>query len=286
MRFPLAALAAVSLLAAGVAGCGAGSGADDGELRLLVTRDFGARELAARLVQDAPSDATPAGLAESLGLPIGARGDGWFLYVNGVRRPLGSDDELHGGDRVWWDRHAPDVVASAVVGSYPEPFAHGAEGRRYPLVLECAEDAERACDVVSERLSASGAIPARQTLGTGVGGRTVRVLVGRWSVLRADQALAQIDRDPAGSGVFARFDAGGRSLTLLDADGDAVDALGPGAGLVAATRFEEQAPTWAVTGTDAAGVEAAARALGERALERRFAVALDGARAIALPVRR
>src|SRR5215207_2358970 len=58
MRIPrpkLAALAAVLLLAAGLAGCGLGAGERDTGARVLVTRDFGTRELGARIVQDAPS---------------------------------------------------------------------------------------------------------------------------------------------------------------------------------------------------------------------------------------
>ena len=47
------------------------------------------------------------------------------------------------------------------------------------------------------------------------------------------------------------------ALELLDAQGRTVRTLGPGAGLVAATRFEEQQPTWVVSGTDTAGVERA-----------------------------
>ena len=72
----------------------------------------------------------------------------------------------------------------------------------------------------------------------------------------------------------------GRALELLDAKRRAGAARSvAGAGLVAATRFEEQAPTWAITGTDAAGVAAAARALDERTLQQRFALALDGSHA-------
>jgi hypothetical protein len=46
---------------------------------------------------------------------------------------------------------------------------------------------------------------------------------------------------------------------------------------VAATRFEEQQPTWVVTGTDRRGLDAAVRLLTPRLLRDRFAVAtLDG----------
>jgi len=305
----LAALAALALLlAAGLAGCGLGAGAGGTEARVLVTRDFGARQLEARIAQDLPSSETAmrflqrsfdvktrygGGFVQSIDGLSGGRENGrpvdWFIYVNGIESDVGAADvQLHDGDRIWWDRHdwgaTPHVPA--VVGSFPEPFAHGADGKRYPVVLECADDVEDACTTTSERLGAVGVVAGRQTLGTGVGERTVRVLVGRWADLRADQALEQLDRGPAASGVYARFGADGQTLDLLDPRGDAARTLGPGAGLVAATRFEQQAPTWAITGTDAAGVTAAARALDERTLARRFALALDGKQAIGLPVER
>jgi hypothetical protein len=302
----LLALLALLLLAAGLAGCGLGAGEGGTGARVLVTRDFGARQLGARIAQDLPSSETVmrltersfdvetrygGGFVQSIDGLAGGREDGrpadWFFYVNGIESEVGSAEvRLHDGDRIWWDRHdwgaTPRIPA--VVGSFPEPFAHGAEGKRYPVVLECADDAEDACETVSERLGAAGAIAGRQTLGTGVGERTLRVLVGRWSTLRGDPALAQLDRGPIASGVYARFGDEGRTLELLDQQGTSVRALGPGAGLVAATRLEQQAPTWAITGTDAAGVAAAAHALGEQTLQRRFALALDGSHAIGLPV--
>jgi hypothetical protein len=278
-------LLACAALTVPLAGCGAVGGADGSGVRLLVTRDFGARQVGARIVQDVSSSESASDLlARSFG--VDAHADDWFLYVNGVEREAGADDGLHDGDRIWWDRHETSAArrVPAVVGSFPEPFAHGAQGKRYPVVLECDDDAQDACSTVADRLGAAGVIAARQTLGTGVGEKTLRVLVGRWSVLREDQALEQIDRGPAASGVYARFGDDGALLELLDAQGRSVRALGPGAGLVAATRFEQQAPTWAITGTDAAGVAAAAQALDERSLQRRFALALDGPRAFSLPL--
>jgi len=293
------------LLAVGLAGCGLGAGAGGNEARVLITRDFGARQVDARIAQDLPSSETAmrllqrsfdvrtrdGGFVQSIDGLAGGREDGrpvdWFLYVNGIESDVGAAEvQLHDGDRVWWDRHdrgaAPHIPA--VVGAFPEPFAHGAGGKRYPVVLECADDVEDACTTVSARLGAVGVVAGRQTLGTGVGERTVRVLVGRWQDLRADQALEQIDRGPAASGVFAHFIRGGRSLELFDGKGDPISEIIDGAGLVAATRFEQQAPTWAITGTDAAGVMAAARALDERTLQRRFAVAIDGLRRAVYPL--
>jgi len=306
-RLRLIALVALALLlAAGLAGCGIGAGESGTEARVLVTRDFGARQLGGQIAQDLPSSETVmrltersfdvktrygGGFVQSIDGLAGGREDGrpvdWFFYVNGIESAVGSADvELHDGDRIWWDRRdwgaTPHVPA--VVGSFPEPFAHGAEGKRYPVVLECADDSEEACKTVSERLGAVGAIAARQTPGTGVGGRTLRVLVGRWRELRADQALAQIDRGPAASGVFAHFIDDGTAIELFDAKGDPISEIHEGAGLVAATRLEQQAPTWVITGTDAVGVMAAARALDERTLRRRFAVAIDGPRRAVYPL--
>ncbi len=306
-RSRLLALAALALsLAAGLAGCGLGAGPGGTGARVLVTRDFGTRELGARIHQDLPSSETAmrllerdfhvttrygGGFVQSIdGLAGGHEGGrpvDWFIYVNGMESQVGAADvTLHDGDVVWWDRHdwgaTEDVPA--VVGSFPEPFAHGAGGKRYPVVLECADDVDQACTTVADRLGAAGVIAGRQTLGTGVGQDTIRVFVGRWSEVRHDAALELIDHGPASGGVYARFSADGRQLSLLDPRGDAVRTLGARAGLVAATRFEQQAPTWVVTGTDVAGVGAAANALDERTLARRFALALDGSQAIGLPV--
>ncbi len=302
----LASLALALLLAAGLAGCGLGAGEGGTGARVLVTRDFGTRQVGARIVQDLPSSETVmrllqrsfdvetrygGGFVQSIDGLAGGREGGrpvdWFFYLNGVESEVGAADAaLHDGDRIWWDRHdwsaTPHVPA--VVGQFPDPFAHGADGKRYPVVLECADDVKDACDTVSQRLSDAGVIAGRQTLGTGVGQRTVRVFVGRWSQLRRDTALEQLDRGPVTSGVYVRFSGDGRQMQLLDPSGAPARTLGAGAGLVAATRFEQQAPTWVLTGTDVAGVMAAARALDEQTLQRRFALALDGTQAIGLPV--
>jgi hypothetical protein len=290
-----AALALALTLAAGFAGCGLGAGAGGGEARVLVTRDFGARQLGGRIEQRIPGSETAmrmlqrffrvttrygGGFVQSIDGLSGGREHGrpvdWLFYVNGMEATKGAlDIAVHPGDAIWWDFHDWGAATSvpAVVGQFPEPFLHGAGGKRFPVVLECAEDAKDACTQVSQRLADVGVIAGRQALGTGVGQDTVRVLVGPWRELRDDAALAQVDRGPGASGVYARFERGGAALALLDPTGAAARTLGAGAGLVAATRYLQQAPTWAVTGTDGAGVTAAARALDERTLARRFALA-------------
>jgi hypothetical protein len=60
--------------------------------------------------------------------------------------------------------------------------------------------------------------------------------------------------------------------------------LGPGGGLLAATRIEAQQPTWIVTGVDGPGVAAAAAALTEDELQDRFAIGIEQGRTVPLPV--
>ena len=53
--------------------------------------------------------------------------------------------------------------------------------------------------------------------------------------------------------------------------------------MVAATRFEEQQPTWTVTGTDEAGLDRAIDLIDARALHHRYAVATSANGPVSLP---
>jgi hypothetical protein len=171
----------------------------------------------------------------------------------------------------------------AVVGSFPEPFLHGSGGRRLPVRIECADPGAAACDEVFKAMNALDIPAAKGGLGTAQVEDSLRVVVGPWVAARDDHALRQLEAGPARSGVYARPSADGRRMVALDARGRPVRTLGAGTGLVAATRAGDEPPVWAVTGTDDVGVAAAARSLTERALGRRFAVAISGGRPVALP---
>jgi hypothetical protein len=302
-RIPAALLRLAPLGAALLAaGCGFGPGKAASGLRLTVTRDFGAQQLRQARRPHAGGAETVmrflernarvstrygGGFVQSIdGLGGGSRVD-WFYYVNGAEAERGAAaTSLHAGDSVWWDRHDWSVAQSvpAVVGSFPEPFLHGIGGRRFPVRVECAPGAQKACDVVARRLAGYGIPAAEGSLRTSVTEDTLRVLVGPWAAVSEDPALARIQDGPATSGVYARPAAGGSTLALLDPRGRTTRTLGAGGGLIAATRVQGDPPIWTVSGTDAGGVLAAARAFGEPALRDRFAVALAGASVIPLPV--
>ena len=142
-----------------------------------------------------------------------------------------------------------------------------------------------ACNRVAKALSSAGVPAASQLLGTGSGPDTLGVVVGPWRDLDSEVAASYIEHGPGASGVYARF-AGthGSVLELLNPAGQVVRRLGPGAGLIAATADNTSVPTWLITGTDAAGVAAAARALNAGALHDHFALAVTASEQIPLPV--
>jgi hypothetical protein len=323
---------AIALLGAALAaaGCGIGPGRGLGEVGLTVTRDYGARRVAPPL-RDGVSESDTAmrllernakistryggGFVQSIdgieGTERGGRRYDWFFYVNGVESTVGAAEyALHGGEAVWWDYRAWSAATGvpAVVGSFPQPFTGGYDGRRRPVAVECRGGGS-ACAVVRERLVRAGAGRVRERTSSRYAGTSsfapeagrlagaIRVLVGPWALVRGDPAAAQIEAGPQQSGVFAEFrPAGGRlaggspaatgfALWGLDEAGAAAQRFGPGAGLVAATRRYEAPPVWVVTGAGERGVRAAAGLLDSHDLRDHYAVVADGGRVEPVPLR-
>lgn len=302
-RLLLRALAALAACVA--AGCGVGAGEEVEGTGLLVTRDFGARTLLQEETPETAGTDTVLRLLERNadrvekrfggqfvqaidGVEGGIR-DGrqvdWFFYVNGRLAEKGAAaTRVHDGDRIWWDHHEwEDSQPVAVVGSFPAPFTTGFDGKRLPVRVECVEQEVAPCRRVRDVLVERGVVASRGGLATSLARETLRVIVGPWERVRGDAALATIEDGPRESGVHARPSSDGRRLALLDARGAVRRTLGPGAGLVAATGEGGEAPVWVVTGTDDAGVTAAAEGLATGRIAGRYAVAFAGGEAIALP---
>lgn len=272
---------------------------------MTITRDFGARRVAvveqARVTR---SETLLALLRRSFPVQVTANtvtaidgvsarpGTSWFLFVNGSASGLGSSRHritVRPGDRIWWDLHEDSATRGvpSVVGSFPEPFIRGLGGKRLPVTLECAPDVTAACNRVSTALAAVGVPAARQLLGTGSGTDTLGIVVGTWREVQGEIAALLIAHGPATGGVYARFaGSGGDTLELLDSRGRVARRLGAGAGLIAATNEPTSVPTWFVTGTDAAGVSAAASAMSPARLDDHLAVAVQGTRDLAVPLSR
>jgi hypothetical protein len=289
------ASALLALLAA--AGCGLGPGADVGDVRLAVTRDYGRETIAEATVAAKESDTVMrvlegeadvstrygGGFVHSIdGLAEENRGGDpydWFFYVDGEEAETGAADyALEGGERIWWDyrnwsavNHVPEVV-----GSWPAPFKKGIGGERHPVVVECLQ-AARACEATREALEGEGVRVA-----SGSPEKALRILVGPWSAVQQDPIARLIGAGPAESGVFAEFQ--GRDLVALGENGEAAQDLGPDAGLVAATNRYGGLPVWVVTGGTSAAVDRAAEALKPELLRNHYAIAADSALIYPLPL--
>ena len=301
MRRSAALCLAVALLAAG-AGCGLGPGGDqsgDG-VSLRVTRDFGDRLLSSERRDKVRRDQTVMRLLRSTsdvetryggnfvqeidGIEGGGAGgtEDWFYYVNGLLADRGAADyELSPGDVVQWDyrdyRAAMDV--RAIVGAFPEPFLHGFDGKRLPTRVECEDAESDPCEAVKQTLRDAGVPATGSALGAAGTQDVARVVVGRWASTRQLVTAQVIEDDPGASGVFARYDATGEQLELLDQRGDVARTAGPETGLIAAVRPTDKELLWVVTGGDAEGLRRAAEAFDAATLRDAFALATgpDGA---------
>jgi Domain of unknown function (DUF4430) len=303
---PLRRLPTLLVAALVLAGCGLGAGEErEGGAELRITRDFGRERLASAKIDRVREDQTVMRFLQSerkvetryggnfvqaidglAGRGSAGRRD-WFYFVNGIEADAGAADyELSPGDVVQWDYRnwQATMRIPATVGAYPEPFLNGAKGKRLPVRVEC-EDAEgRACGEVKRRLREEGVAATGAKLGAGAGNEVVRVIVATWGAARRLRATPPLESGPSESHVFARFVGGGRTLELLDEEGEGVRRVPSGSGLVAATALPDQEIVWLVTAVDASDLEAAAALLEEEKLRDAFAVAATPTGAVRLPV--
>jgi hypothetical protein len=296
---------AATLVAAAVGGCGLGAGSGTSDARLTITQAFGSRPLAQVVQRRVPGAETVmqylernarvatkygGGFVQSIdGLAGSSAQTDWFFYVNGIEATKGAAaTAVNRGDQIWWDRHdwSATNTVPAVVGSFPEPFVHGIGGKRLPTVLECASDVGPACQVVARELKSIGIPVAIQLIGGGSGQDSLALVVGTWADLHGVIATELIDAGPKASGVYAQFvGPRGQAIELDDPKGDVVRTLRAGSGLIAATQQTSlNEPVWLVTGTDPAGVNAAAAALTPTTLHDHFALAVVAGRRLPLPI--
>ncbi|HEX5194937.1 MAG TPA: DUF4430 domain-containing protein [Solirubrobacteraceae bacterium] len=299
VRTAVAALAVALAAALGCAGCGFGPGVAARGVDVRVTEGFGTTNLGHAQESKVTGTVMQAlqrsfkvstkyggGFVESIDGHSGSsdRYD-WFLYINGIQSPKGAaSTQVHKGDHVWWDLHdwrATDSIP-AVVGAFPEPFTNGFGGKRYPTIVECVKAESGPCNTVTNELS-SFKIPVSQgAIGYGSGNDSIGVVVGDWQKIDGELAAELIKFGPGASGVYARFVEDGSKLELLDPDGKIARTFGPDTGIVAAVNGNgpgnsNAVPTWLITGTDAAGVTAAAKAFTQSRLADHFALVVhDG----------
>jgi hypothetical protein len=302
-RARMLATTAVAVAAAAVgAGCGLGPGdASEGEVTLTVTRDYGSEELLDVARSDPPESETVmrmldreaeietrygGGFVQSIegisGTSESGRTHDWFFFVNGVESAIGAaETDVVGGDRIWWDHRdwTEAMRVPAVVGSWPEPFLQASAGSdRLPVRIVCAGP-ESPCKTAVDALAGVGVNSVVTGFGEETEGRSLRMVVGKWSKIRSDPAARLIERGPGASGVFARV--AGERIELLDAKAQVARESD---GLLAATRIGEAPPTWIATGTSPEGVRDAVSALDSEQLENHYGIGIADGTGVPIPV--
>jgi hypothetical protein len=277
-----------------LAACGGGEGDTAGtaaggrppsadEIRLVVSRDFGAEVL--RDVVVPAGDKTDAlrvlaenaevdtgyggqfvsgidGIASTFGGGDAAAAADWFYWVDGVMGDVGAADwKLEGGETVWWDFHrwADAMIVPAALHAFPRPYAGGA--------LEVTAAAE--VDGLADWAAANGLeLAATRTLGRQKPGGGL-VLATAADVAGAPWLMELLD--PSRLGIeMLRVDA--QHLRVVAPDGSDGPAAG-GAALAVVNPDDPERPYLVVLGATAADLEAFVARLTPDSLNASVAVA-------------
>ena len=298
------------LVAVVLVGCGFGAGEERaGGAELRVTRDFGHTLVGTARTSSLHEGETVMRLLRSrfdvdtryggrfVQAIDGVEGSGaggmrdWFFFVNGVESDVGAAEyELSPRDRVQWDYRSWQAAmrVPAIVGAFPQPFKDGFKGERRPVRVECEDASSDPCNGAKRALDRAGVPASSASLGAPGTEAVTRLVVARWPAARIVRGGSTLEEGPDASGVFARFARDGKSLALLDENGDVARTVRPGDGtaLIAALRPRADELVWLVTSLDERGLAAGVAALDERDLRDAFAVAVTGRTVEKLPLER
>jgi hypothetical protein len=234
----LASLCACSANAAGTA-------AGTINIRTVITRDFG-KELLLDKTLDLPEKSSA------------------MEALNGVARV----DTGYGGVH---------QSVPAVIGHFPQPFKQGYAGKVRPTIIVFSDDFKDQAASLKKHFTDSGIQNVRLT---GTGGLSEKEKQESNLVLLAlpDNALtSELNKNWRRLGFFACFEQG--TIVTLNAEGKKTQKYGPGTGWIQATQNPwnpngtgaDENVVWLLTGTDKAGVQAAADSLINRYAELKYA---------------
>ena len=175
----------------------------------------------------------------------------------------------------------------AVVGSFPEPFLHGFDGKRLPVRIECsppdAPGATRSSDAARRgRRRRRARRPARRASPR----RRCAILVGLWPAIRDDPRPSRSSRGPQPAASTRAWPRDGRRSRSSTRRATRADARRRAPASSPPRALEHGQPIWVVTGTDAGGARGRRRGADETGvLHNRFALVTDQGRPLSAPGR-
>jgi hypothetical protein len=310
-----ASLTACSAHAAGTpAGAPAGVSAGTINVRAVITRDFG-KEVLSDKTLDLPEKSSAmealSGVAQietayNGGFVKGIDGinskyqgaasakQDWFVFINGMLANTGAlDYSLHTGDIEQWDFHTWSFHQSipAVIGHFPQPFKQGYSGQVRPTLIAYSEDFKDQAISLKNYFTDAGILNAGLTTISGLSEKEKQegniILVA----LPDNALINELNQNWRRLGFFAYFEKG--SIAALTSEGKKAQTYGSGTGWIQATQNPwnpdgigaDENVVWLITGTDKAGVQAAADSLINRyaALKYACAAVVSGGEITRLP---
>lgn len=192
----------------------------------------------------------------------------WFYWVNGILAPIGVGEyRPQAGDVIWWDYHDWSVTMfiPAVIGSYPQPFKSGFQGKNPGTVIMYTENYADEAEKLKKSLQKQGVSQidvAKFDASSIENPKKYYILLGVWDDLVKDgnvggkNLLEDINKKNKLIGVNSKFEDG--KVHALDFKGKTISSYTEGGAIFAyAAGMGSTKPIWVVTGTNDAGFKMA-----------------------------
>ncbi len=281
---------------------------EESEARLIVTRDFGCKEVLDKSVPIEEGESALGVLRRMAevktryggGFVSGINGvvseypesnEDWLYYVNGVLANVGAGSyDLCAGDVEFWDFHAWGFYAllPAVIGCFPQPFLSGYGGEVYPTVVVYQDGFEESAGRLRRTLLEEGVegVSIQKHVSSSEKEGANLILLGTPDL----EMIAELsDSDLRKLGLFVKFEQG--EAILFDSQGE--ETRVKSCGVIQATQNPwnpkgigaAENVVWMVSGTGKSHVEEAVDVLIDRAegIQQSFAVAIIDGEVMKLP---
>ena len=197
----------------------------------------------------------------------------WFYWVNGILAPIGvAEYRPKPGDVIWWDYHDWSITMfiPAVIGSYPQPFKSGFQGKNPGTVILYTSPYANEAEKLKKSLQKQGVTQidiGKYDAALIENPKKYYIVLGVWNDLVAQSNITNskgkeinlmkdINEKNKFVGVNSKFEGG--KVHALNFKGETVSSYEQGGAIYAyAAGIGSTKPIWMITGTDDEGFKMA-----------------------------
>ncbi len=233
------------------------------------------------------------GIENDNGAKSGQRKD-WFYYINGICADQGAMAyNLNNGDTIWWDYHewgSTNTMNTSVIGSFPEPFAHGYGVDKHPTIIMSTEANTNLANGLKKALEQAAVQSVEihtldETLLQNKKGPTI--VIGEWNEVKEIEYIQTLNKAYKKAGLNMHFN--GKELELFKSDGTIAMKKTKHTGMIASfgEGLGDAKPVWLVLGLDDKGVENAVNILinHPEEIKKMYNVVVTSEEIIRLPIK-